>query len=468
MWHVERVQGAYVNVTTLFATSSGFHAVDAILIVVIAVLLAGSGVLAMAETSLVRMNRIKAKSLVDDKRRGARQLGRLVENPATFLNPILLLVLICQLVSATLVGIVASDVFGGLGVLLAIVFEVVVIFVFFEAVPKNWAVQHSERAALLSAPIVDTLIRFPPIRWISSLLIGVANRIIGAGDDSEDGRRHSYITDSELKAMADVAHEEKVIEHEERTFIHSIIDFGDTVVREVMVPRPDMVTVESDVTVSHALENALAAGYSRIPVEGDDGIDDIIGIAYAKDLVRAERVGKASQVVRDSMRSAKFVPESKQVSDLLREMQEEKFHMAIVVDEYGGTAGLVTLEDLLEELVGDIVDEFDVERPEVERCDDGSVLVSARYTVDDADELLGAELPQGTWDTVGGLMLDLVGRVPDPGDSVEVDGYRLTAVDVRGRRIDRVRIEPIHVGEGGDDGGVGDHGGEGGPSRNGS
>jgi putative hemolysin len=258
-----------------------------------------------------------------------------------------------------------------------------------------------------------------------------------------------------------------VIEHDERTFIHSIIDFGDTVVREVMVPRPDMVTVESDVTVEQALEQALAAGYSRIPVEGDDGIDDIIGIAYAKDLVRAERVGKANQTVRESMRPAKFLPESKEVSELLREMQEEKFHMAIVVDEYGGTAGLVTLEDLLEELVGDIVDEFDVEEPEVERCDDGSVLVSARYSVDDADDLLGAELPQGPWDTVGGLMLDLVGRVPDPGDSVEVDGFRLTALDVRGRRIGRVRIEPMRVAHGGGDGGgEGDDGG--GASRNGS
>ena len=146
--------------------------------------------------------------------------------------------------------------------------------------------------------------------------------------------------------------------------------------------------------------------------------------------------------MRDSMRPAKFIPESKEVSDLLREMQEEKFHMAIVVDEYGGTAGLITLEDLLEELVGDIVDEFDVEQPALERCDDGSVLVSAVYSVDDADELLDARLPRGTWDTVGGLMLDLVGRVPDEGDSVEVDGFRLTAVDVRGRRIGRVRIEP--------------------------
>ncbi len=340
--------------------------------------------------------------------------------------------------------------------ILGIVFEIVVIFVFFEAVPKNWAVQHSERAALLSAPIVSTLIRFPPIRWLSALLIGLANRIIGVSGDDQEKMHHSYITDSELKAMADVAHEENVIEKDERSFIHSIIDFGDTVAREVMTPRPDMVTVEADVTVHDALESALGAGYSRIPVEAD-GIDDIIGIAYTKDLVRAERVGKADQPVRDSMRPANFIPESKEVSDLLREMQEKKFHMAVVVDEYGGTAGLITLEDLLEELVGDIVDEFDVEEPTVERNADGSVLVSALFSVDDADELLGADLPHGPWDTVGGLMLDLVGRVPDPGDSVEVDGFRLTAVDVRGRRINRVRIESTGEasGDGGTEGGTG-------------
>jgi putative hemolysin len=344
-------------------------------------------------------------------------------------------------VSATLVGIVTEDVFGPWGVVLGIVFEVVVIFVFFEAVPKNWAVMNPDRAALLSAPFVSALTRFPPIRLLSRLLNGLANRIIGAGGEESQELTHSFITDSELKAMADVAHEENVIEKDERTFIHSIIDFGDTVAREVMTPRPDMVTVEEDATVHDALEAALAAGFSRIPVEGE-GIDDIVGIAYAKDLVRAERVGKAEQAVRDSARPAKFIPESKDVSDLLREMQEEKFHMAVVVDEYGGTAGLITLEDLLEELVGDIVDEFDMERPNVERLFDGSVLVSAVYSVDDADDLLGAELPQGPWDTVGGLMLDLMGRVPDPGDSVEVDGFRLTAVDVRGRRIERIRIEP--------------------------
>jgi putative hemolysin len=421
--------------------ATGFHTEDGVLVVVIVVLLAVSGLLALAETSLVRMNRIKAKAMVDERRRGARQLARLIENPAKFLNPILLLVLICQLVSATLVGVVAEHLLGGIGVLVGAAFEVIVIFVFFEAVPKNWAVHNPERAALFSAPIVSVVVRFPPIRFVSSLLIGLANLIIGHQGESDDGIRPSYITDSELKAMADVAHEEHVIEHQERAFIHSIIDFGDTVAREVMVPRPDMVTIEGDKSITEALEAALAAGFSRIPVHNGQ-IDDIEGIAYTKDLMRAERVGRGEEPVRASARAAVFVPESKDVSALLRQMQEEKIHMAIVVDEYGGTAGLVTLEDLLEELVGDIVDEFDVEEPTVEKNPDGSVVVSARYTVDDADELLGAELPQGAWDTVGGLMLDLAGRVPAEGDSVEVDGFRLTALEVRGRRIGRVRIEP--------------------------
>ena len=425
---------------TLLATS-GFQAEDAILIVIIAVLLAASGVLAMAETSLVRTSKIKAKSLVDDKRHGARTLAKLVENPSNFLNPILLLVLVCQLVSATLVGIVTEHVFGPWGVVLGIVFEVVVIFVFFEAVPKNWAVMNPDRAALLSAPFVSAVIRFPPIKWLSRLLNGLANRIIGAGGEESQELTHSYITDSELKAMADVAHEENVIEKDERTFIHSIIDFGDTVAREVMTPRPDMVTVESDATVHDALEAALAAGYSRIPVEGE-GIDDIMGIAYAKDLVRAERVGQGAQPVRDSARPAKFIPESKDVSDLLREMQEEKFHMAVVVDEYGGTAGLITLEDLLEELVGDIVDEFDMERPTVERLYDGSVLVSAALLHGRRRRVARGRAAPRHVGHGGRAHARPHGRVPDPGDSVEVDGFRLTAVDVRGRRIERVRIEP--------------------------
>jgi CBS domain containing-hemolysin-like protein len=226
-----------------------------------------------------------------------------------------------------------------------------------------------------------------------------------------------------------------------------VIEFGDTVVREVMVPRPDMVTLEASSTVTAALEAALAAGFSRLPVH-EHNFDDVIGIAYTKDLVRAERGGHGAEEVRGYVRPAVFVPETKVLTGLLRDMQERKFHLAIVVDEYGGTAGLVSLEDLIEELIGDIVDEFDQEQPPVERRPDGSVEVNGLMAVDDADELLGAELPHGAWDTVGGLVLDLAGRVPSEGESVEVDGFRFVVQRVQGHRIRRVRIVPTGAGLG--------------------
>ncbi|MGO9455780.1 MAG: hemolysin family protein [Acidimicrobiales bacterium] len=417
--------------------TEGFQPVDWALIAVIVVLLVASGLLALAETSLVRTSKVKARSLLDDKRRGARQLCNLVEEPEQFLNPVLLLVLVCQLVSATLVGVLASAWLGALGVVVGVVFEVVVIFVLFEAVPKNWAVHNPERAALFSAPIVSALVAFPLVRAVSSVLIGLANLLIGRGRGDEDAQGN--VTESELLAMADVAHAEEVIEQTERAFIHSIIDFGDAVVREVMVPRPDMVVFEAQTSVSEALEEALAAGRSRVPVY-EDNVDDVVGIAYAKDLMRAEHDGHGGDPVRSHVRPAHFVPETKRLTGLLREMQERKVHLAIVVDEYGGTAGLVTLEDLIEELVGEIVDEYDVEEPAVERLPDGSVVVTGRMGVDDADELLDAHLPQGAWDTVGGLVLDLAGHVPTEGEAVEVDGFRLVAERVHGRRIDQVRI----------------------------
>ena len=420
--------------------TSGFTSVDGGLLAIIVVLLVGSGILALAETSLVRTSKVKAKSLADDGRRGARPLVRLVEHPEQFLNPVLLLVLICQLVSATLVGVLASQWLGAWGVLAATVFEVVVIFVFFEAVPKNWAVRNPERAALFSAPLVAAVVAFPPVKWISSVLIGLANLIIGGGR-RQSGGDATAVTESELLAMADVAHAEEVIEGEEREFIHSIIEFGDAVVREVMVPRPDMVTLDAHDTVADGLAAALTAGFSRLPVSGAN-LDDIVGIAYIKDLMRIEREGRGAEPVGDHVRPAYFIPETKRLATLLPEMQERKVHLSMVVDEYGGTAGLVTLEDLLEELVGEIVDEFDVEEPPpVEHLADGSLVVAGRMPLDEVDDLVDAELPQGAWDSIGGLVLNLAGRVPAEGESVEIDGLRLVAQRVQGRRIGRVRIE---------------------------
>jgi putative hemolysin len=420
--------------------AASFTPGDLILIIVVVVLLGASAMLALAETSLVRMSRAKALALVDDGRRGAKVLVRLTENPQGFLNPVLLLVLICQLVVATLVGILAAHWFGAWGVIAATVFEIVVIFVLGEAVPKNWAVHHPERAALFSAPLVSALVRFWPIRMVSGALIGLANLLIG-----EQGQYlGSNVTESELLAMADVAVEGDVIETEERALIHSIIEFGDTVVREVMVPRPDIVSVGADETVEAVLERALVVGFSRMPVV-EQQADDVVGVAYTKDMIRAERSGRGDEPVRDHVRTAHFVPETKRVSDLMREMQAQTFHLAVVVDEYGGTAGLVTLEDLIEELVGEIVDEFDVEEAPVEQLGGGEVRVSARLPVDEVNDLIDASLPLGAWDTVGGLVFDLLGHVPVAGESVTADGLRLVADRVNGRRIERVRIIPLAV-----------------------
>jgi putative hemolysin len=416
--------------------SARFTVSDWVMIGVVVVLLFVSAVLALAETSLTRMSRVKAAALVDDRRHGARTLARLVEHPEGFLNPILLLVLISQLLTGTLVGIVADRLFGALGVIVAVVFEVAVIFVFAEALPKNWAIENPDRSALFSAPIVSAVVRFPPFRIVSNGLIGLANLLIG-------GRgKGTQVSESELLAMADVALEDEVIETDERALIHSIIEFGDTIVREVMVPRPDMSTVEAQRSVSEVLGTAMSGGYSRLPVYRQN-VDDVVGFAYTKDLVAAEREGHQDEAVGGFLRPAHFVPETKRVSRLMREMQELQYHMAIVVDEYGGTAGLVTLEDLIEELVGEIVDEYDVEEPPVERLGDGQLSVSARLGVDELAELVDTELPEGDWDTVGGLFFNLLGRIPQEGESVEAGGLRLVASKVQGNRIGRIRVVPL-------------------------
>jgi CBS domain containing-hemolysin-like protein len=312
-----------------------------------------------------------------------------------------------------------------------------------EAVPKTYAVQHPDRAALRVAPAVYAVARFPLVRLLSRALIGLANVLV-PGKGLKEG---PFVSEEELLALADVAEEEEVIEQTERALIHSIIQFGDTVVREVMVPRPDMVTVEARAKATDVMELIMSAGFSRVPVY-EQGIDDIVGIVYAKDLMKALRHNEADGAVRELARPARFVPETKRVAELLPEMQKEKAHMAIVVDEYGGTAGLVTLEDLIEELVGEIVDEYDVEETKVEPLPDGGVRVNARMPIDELNELLQAEFPEGDFDTVGGLMFNLLGHVPTEGESVDCDGHRLQAEKVQGRRIGRVRISPLEPGDG--------------------
>jgi CBS domain containing-hemolysin-like protein len=410
---------------------------DVAMIVAIVVLILVATFLSVAETALTRITPHRAAGLRDENRFGGTDLAWLVERPEMWLNSLLLTVLVCQLVQATLTGIVADRLFGVWGVALATFVNVVLVFVIAEAAPKTWAIQHTDRAALLAAKPVRAIALFPPLRLLSRGLIGLTNVIL----PGKGLKKGPYVTEEELLALAEAAVEESVLKEEERELIASIIEFGDTVVREVMVPRPDMITVDADFRIGDALEVMLLNGYSRIPVCGQ-GIDDIVGVIFAKDLMRIDRDGRGDQPVTACMRPPTFVPESKRVADLLPEMQRQQVHLAVVVDEYGGTAGLVTLEDLLEELVGEIRDEFDTEEAMVEPLGEGVLVANARMPVDELNDLLDTPLPTGDWDSVGGLMFHLLGHVPHEGETIDTDGYQLRAEQVQGRRIGRVRVVP--------------------------
>jgi CBS domain containing-hemolysin-like protein len=408
---------------------------DWLMLLVIFVLLLALVFFAVAEMGLSQMTRPKAAALREEGKPAGSSLMRLVEKPERWVNPLLLTVNICQTVQATLTGLVAGRLFGGVGVAVGVTLNVLVFFVLAEAVPKTYAVLHPERAALFAARPVRGLVSFPPLRLISRGLIGLTNVIV-PGKGLKQG---PFVSESELLGIVGAAAEDEVIEHEERELIESIIEFGDTVAREIMMPRPDMVIIPNEATVTHALDLAISHGYSRLPVFGP-GDDDVIGLAYTKDLIRAEREGRGDLSVLDLVRPVRFIPENKPVSRLMREMQAGKFHLAIVADEYGGIAGLVTLEDCLEELVGEIVDEYDIEEHTVERLPDGDYLVDGGTSIDELNELLGGSLPNDDWDTLGGLVFNTLGHVPDPGEELEVEGWRLTAEEVEGRRIRLVRV----------------------------
>jgi CBS domain containing-hemolysin-like protein len=406
---------------------------------VILLLLLVAAFAAMAETAVTRTSRVKAHHLSQEKRKNAELLLKIVEDPAPFLNIILLITLLSHLFGTAIATAAALERFGPGGQALAAGVMTFLIFVFAEVAPKTFAVQHSERAGLLAARPVFYLGKL--LAPVGKLLILIANAamFLLPGRGMPKG---PFVTEEEIRHMVDVAEEEEEIEGEERELIHSVFEFGDTVVREVMVPRTDMVATDAGAPLEHALETIVKVGYSRIPIyEGDT--DNIIGVLYAKDLLRQSSDQRRGKTVASLGRAPLFVPEQKKVAELLREMQQQRIHMAIVVDEYGGTAGLVTIEDLIEEIVGEIVDEYDQEEPLVEPIDDHTMRVDAKMPIDEVNELLGVELPHDEWDTVGGLVFGLTGRVPAVGELVRFDSIEFRTERVTGRRIQKVVITNV-------------------------
>jgi CBS domain containing-hemolysin-like protein len=399
----------------------------------VGVLILVAAVLAAAETAISRMNRVRAYRLQEEGRRGAKALVRIAENPAQYLNVTLLLMLMAQLGGTTLATVIAVRQLDQLGEWVATGAMTLLLFEFAEVTPKTFTLQHTDRVALRLAPIIVAVT--VAIGPVARFLIRVAN-VVMPGKGLPQG---PFVTEQEIKAMAEMASEEEVIEEEEKELIHSIFEFGDTLVREVMVPRPDLVAAPADSSMPNVLDLVLRHGYSRIPVYRET-VDEIVGVVYAKDLLRHLHAGKGDVSLEKIMREPYFVPETKKIADLLREMQQKRIHIAIVTDEYGSVAGLVTIEDLLEELVGEIADEYDREEPQIEPVNEWTYRVNGRLSIDEVNELLDVQLPHDEWDTVAGLMYGLLGSVPTQGETVAYDNLEFTAEKVQGRRIAKVLI----------------------------
>jgi CBS domain containing-hemolysin-like protein len=408
-----------------------------------------AGWCATAEAALARVSRAGAKELGRGIGEGSTPLQVVLADVWRYLAVLLLARIAAELSAVVLVTVVLLHWLGSgwRAFLIAAAVMTAAIYLVTGIVPRSPgqrnAVRLASSAAAILAPVTRLLGPLPRLLLIPG---GAAGRGGGPPGSEQD-----------LRGLVDLLEQRRVIQPDERAMIHSVFELGDTIVREVMVPRTDMVFVERGKTLRQALSLALRSGFSRIPVIGENE-DDIIGIAYLKDIVtrsHEHREGESVEKVESIMRPATFVPESKPIDALLREMQARQIHVAIVIDEYGGTAGLVTIEDILEEIVGEIADEYDKEQPPVEWLGEGRARVTARLPVEELEELFGVRIEAEDVETVGGLLAQRLGRVPIAGSVTTVAGLRLTAESLAGRRnrIGTVTVERVIAAENGRGGG---------------
>jgi len=419
---------------------------NAWLVVLAIVLVVLAGVLASIEAALTAFSKVRADELVRSGRRRAPRLRRLLDDPAPYLSTALFVRIACEMSAAALVTVVCLSLLPTtLGVVVAAGVMLVVSYVVVGVGPRTLGRQHADSVALAGSGFIRAMTRV--VGPIARLLIIVGNAIT-PGKGFPEG---PFGSEAELRELVDLAEARRLIESGERQMIHSVFELGDTLSREVMVPRTDMVFLEQTKTLRQFMSLALRSGFSRIPVVGD-GEDDVVGVAYLKDVVRRVyeyHESETAERIDSVMRPAVFVPDSKPVDELLAEMQARRVHLVVVVDEYGGTAGLVTIEDVLEEIVGEITDEYDTEQPSFERLPDGQLRVNARLPIEHLSELSGVAIDDEDVDSVGGLLAKHLGRVPIPGSSVVVEGLRLTAERVEGRRnrLESVLVEPADARE---------------------
>jgi CBS domain containing-hemolysin-like protein len=403
----------------------------------LAALLILSAFFSGSETALLAANRLRLRQQRDAGDPRAARVLRLLEDPGRVLTALLVGNNLVNIAASVLAASLFVDLLGiRRGPWAAMAMMAVVLLIVSEITPKTFAAKHADRLSLwVSRPVAGLTAVLAPVIRALSVVSNLLVRPLGGRVDLTS----PLVTEEEIRLLLKLGEEEGVIEKDERQMIHSIFEFGDKVVREVMVPRIDMVCVEDTTPLEGVVRVIIEEGHSRIPVYHET-IDQIVGVVHVKDLLSHLRAGHDALPVREVMRPAFFVPESKRLDDLFREMRRKRAPMAIVVDEYGGTAGLVTVEDLLEEIVGPILDEYDVEEKPFEQVDAHTAVVDGRMSLEEVNEAMGLNLPTGEVDTVGGFVYALLGRVPQQGETVTVDDVALVVEKLEGRRIARVRI----------------------------
>jgi len=413
-------------------------------IVGIVLLIVLAGFFAASEAALLALSRLRILQRANNGK--TSRLIKLIDERNHYLTTILVGNTIVLLTADSLATWAAFAYGIGHPVLIATVVMTIALLIFGEIVPKMVVVQDANKWAPRLAGFLQAVnLVLRPVTWAIVSLTAWLIRMFG-GDPKAGG---PYVTESDIRTLVNVGEKQGVIEEEEKEMIHSIFEFGDTVVREVMTPRTDMVCADVADPVSKGVEIVIREGYSKLPVyEGN--IDHVVGVVHDRELLVYVARGELNAPLRSLMRPVKAIPENKKVADLLREMQAEKVSVAIVVDEYGGTAGLVTMEDLLEEIVGEIMDEYDAESsdkpPEITPAGDGQYIVDARMNIDDVNEQLGLHLPTEDFESIGGYTFGLFGRVPVPGEHVVIDGgVELVVEKTAGRRLLSVRIKNAHV-----------------------
>ncbi len=404
--------------------------------------LPASAALAITDTVLTQVTRARVEALADEQpqRPALASLRRMLAQRDEALHPVLLLELVFDVVAAGLTAVVVYRLGGGWAVLAAFIVGFPLMFLVAVSLPRAWALHNLDRAIAVAAPAGAGVARLWPVRVLAELGLAIGRRWFPPAER----RTIDDLGDQSFVVMAGSPSEADRIDFEDQQLLASVIEFGSTVVREIMVPRPDMVCLSVELALGDAVAMVQAEGYSRFPVTGES-IDDVIGVLYAKDVANAALSGSVGRTLAELVRPARFVPELKTVASLLREMQLEKLHLAVVVDEYGGTAGLVTMEDIIEELVGDIEDEFDEAGPAIEEQPDGSWRLQARLLLEEVNDELGLHLPEGDWDTVGGLVFDYFGTIPSAGDVARFGDHELEVSSMRGRRIDALVLRAVPV-----------------------